>query len=125
MLKHAVVLLVVVLAGCGDVGRALPGSPETQHALEAAPPGIVGCWRDVAPAGTYDLTFAADGAVTYAGVKFNGNPIGYTGTWSIDADQLTIAGSTWTLIETYSVQGDQLTITQNAQTSTWTRKACQ
>lgn len=119
-------LLVALVAGCGgeSFSQEAPETEATSTPALAAPAPIVGCWHDVAPAGTYDLTFGADGTCSYAGVKFNGNPIGYTCTWTDGAAGLTISTPTWSLLETYAIQGDTLTITQGASSSTWTREAC-
>jgi hypothetical protein len=120
----------VALAGCGTepTGSQEADTPERVSPAPLAGSPIVGCWHDAteATAGAiYDITFGGDGTIVYAGVKTaTGKPVGYTGTWSVDGDQLTVTGPNWSLTDTYAVQDALLTIAQGAQTSTYQREPC-
>lgn len=107
-------LLVALVAGCGGVPGAQEADPIAVSGPAPLDPSLlVGCWSVASAAGTYRLSFNGDGTMVYAGVKFNGNPIGYTGTWSADVNRLVVTAPNWAsaLSFDYSVNATALVLT--------------
>lgn len=126
-----VLVALVALAGCGEAPEAQQADPVTAPAPAPLDPSLlVGCWSLTSTAGTYGLVFDGGGTMTYAGVKSNGNPIGYAGTWSADVNRLVVTSPTWTsaLSYDYSVDSATLALTPfvpaGSVASTYQRVAC-
>lgn len=102
-----------------DLLRLVEGSSSATYRRVPGRPTLVGCWSTTTSGGTYRLELREDGTCSYAGTKSDGNPIGYTCTWSAAGGAITIVdtlGAGATSTEPYAVADGQLVIGS----TTWT-----
>lgn len=96
-----------------DLLRLVEGSSSATYRRVPGGPTLVGCWSTTTSGGTYRLELREDGTCSYAGTKSDGNPIGYTCTWSAAGGAITIVdtlGAGATSTEPYAVADGRLEI---------------
>lgn len=133
MLKHAAVLMAVLVVGCdtpdGVISQAetsasktpsfpAVGSAPASPPMPPVPAPIVGCWADVTPAATETISINANGTCSdgvVAQKTIDGAPFTQTieiaCTWTAqDATTLAFSYQTNSPICTYSIADDTLTL---------------